>query len=92
MTCGPRGRYGRRRMTPEISEVLGHTVTQWHPVAPKVLQRDFQALAPNASGKFPVPVRCALGPWPFSRSSRARGAPLIGRGGARPDQLIFMRR
>jgi len=71
-----RGRYGRRRMTPEISEVLGHTVNHKrigrlmrehglqshkrrrfrvvttdskhvHPVAPNVLQRDFEAAAPN---------------------------------------------
>jgi putative transposase len=71
-----RGRYGRRRMTPEISEVGGQTVNEKrigrlmrehglqshkrrrfrvvttdskhaHPVAPNVLQRDFQAKAPN---------------------------------------------
>ena len=71
-----RGRYGRRRMTPEISEVLGHTVNHKHigrlmrehglqshkrrrrrvvttdskhahPVAPNVLQRNFEAPVPN---------------------------------------------
>ena len=71
-----RGRYGRRRMTPEISEVRGQTVNEKrigrlmrehglqshkrrrfrvvttdskhaHPIAPNVLQRDFQATAPN---------------------------------------------
>ena len=71
-----RGRYGRRRMTPEISEALGHTVNHKrigrlmrehglqshkrrrfrvvttdskhaHPVAPNVLERDFEAAAPN---------------------------------------------
>ena len=71
-----RGRYGRRRMTPEISESLGQVINQKrigrlmrehglqshkrrrfrvvttdskhaHPVAPNVLERDFQALAPN---------------------------------------------
>jgi putative transposase len=71
-----RGRYGRRRMTPEIGEVLGQPVNHKrigrlmrehglqshkrrrfrvvttdskhaHPVAPNVLQRDFEAAAPN---------------------------------------------
>lgn len=71
-----RGRYGRRRMTPEIGEVLGQPVNHKrigrlmrehglqshkrrrfrvvttdskhaHAVAPNVLQRDFQATAPN---------------------------------------------
>jgi transposase InsO family protein len=71
-----RGRYGRRRMTPEISEIRGQTVNEKrigrlmrehglqshkrrrfrvvttdskhsHPVAPNVLQRDFEAKAPN---------------------------------------------
>ena len=71
-----RGRYGRRRMTPEISEVRGQAVNEKrigrlmrehglqshkrrrfrvvttdskhaHPVAPNVLQRDFEAKAPN---------------------------------------------
>jgi putative transposase len=71
-----RGLYGRRRMTPEISQVRGHAVNEKrigrlmrehglqshkrrrfsvvttdskhaHPVAPNVLQRDFQAKAPN---------------------------------------------
>jgi putative transposase len=71
-----RGRYGRRRMTPEISAVLGHPVNHKrvgrlmrehglqshkrrrfrvvttdskhaHPVAPNVLKRDFEAVAPN---------------------------------------------
>jgi len=71
-----RGRYGRRRMTPEISQVRGQTVNHKrierlmrehglqshkrrrfrvvttdskhdHPVAPNVLQRDFEATAPN---------------------------------------------
>ena len=71
-----RGRYGRRRMTPEISEALGQPVNhkrierlmrehglQSHkrrrfrvvttdsrhayPVAPNVLERDFEAVAPN---------------------------------------------
>jgi transposase InsO family protein len=71
-----RGRYGRRRMTPEIGELVGQPVNHKriarlmrehglqshkrrrfrvittdskhaHPVAPNVLQRDFQARAPN---------------------------------------------
>jgi transposase InsO family protein len=71
-----RGRYGRRRMTPEISQVRGQPVNEKriarlmrehglqshkrrrfrvvttdskhaHPVAPNVLQRDFEAKAPN---------------------------------------------
>jgi transposase InsO family protein len=71
-----RGRYGRRRMTPEISQVQGQVINHKrigrlmrehglqshkrrrfrvvttdskhaHPVAPNVLQRDFQALEPN---------------------------------------------
>jgi transposase InsO family protein len=71
-----RGRYGRRRMTPEIGELLGQPVNHKrigrvmrehglqshkrrrfrvvttdskhaHPVAPNVLQRDFEATAPN---------------------------------------------
>ena len=71
-----RGRYGRRRMTPEVSQTLGQVVNhkrvarlmrehglQSHkrrrfrvvttdskhkyPVAPNVLERDFQATAPN---------------------------------------------
>jgi transposase InsO family protein len=71
-----RGRYGRRRMTPEISEARGHKVNHKrvgrlmrehglqsrkrrrfrvvttdskhaHPVAPNVLGRDFEAVAPN---------------------------------------------
>jgi putative transposase len=71
-----RGRYGRRRMTPEVSEALGRPINhkrigrlmrehdlssrkrrRWrvvttdskhaHPVAPNVLERDFEASAPN---------------------------------------------
>jgi len=71
-----RGRYGRRRMTPEISEVMDRKINHKriarlmrehglqshkrrrfrvvttdsrhaHPVAPNVLERDFEALAPN---------------------------------------------
>ena len=71
-----RGRYGRRRMTPEISQERGQPVNEkrigrlmrehglqshkrrrfrvvttnskhLHPVAPNVLERDFQATAPN---------------------------------------------
>lgn len=71
-----RGRYGRRRMTPEVGEALGRTINQKrigrlmrehdlcsrkrrqfrvvttdskhaHPVAPNVLERDFEATAPN---------------------------------------------
>jgi len=71
-----RGRYGRRRMAPEISAVRGHAVNHKrvgrlmrehglqshkrrrfrvvttdskhaHPVAPNVLGRDFEAVAPN---------------------------------------------
>ena len=71
-----RGRYGRRRMTPEIGQSLGRTVNQKrigrlmrehglqshkrrrfrvvttdskhaHPVAPNVLERNFEATAPN---------------------------------------------
>lgn len=71
-----RGRYGRRRMTPEIGEALGQAVNHkrigrlmrehglqshkrrrfrvvttdskhTHPVAPNVLQRNFEASAPN---------------------------------------------
>lgn len=71
-----RGRYGRRRMTPEVSEALGRPVNHKrigrlmrehdlssrkrrrfrvvttdskhaHPVAPNVLERDFEASAPN---------------------------------------------
>jgi len=71
-----RGRYGRRRMTPEVGEATGRVVNHKrigrlmrdhglqshkrrrfrvvttdsrhdHPIAPNVLQRDFQASAPN---------------------------------------------
>ncbi len=71
-----RGRYGRRRMTPEMNEALGRRINQKrigrlmrennlssrkrrrfrvvttdskhaHPVAPNVLERDFEARAPN---------------------------------------------
>ena len=71
-----RGRYGRRRMTPEVSQALGRVVNHKrvarlmrehglqshkrrrfrvvttdskhaHPVAPNVLERDFQATAPD---------------------------------------------
>lgn len=71
-----RGRYGRRRMTPEVSEAQGRRVNQKrvdrlmrqhglqshkrrrfrvvttdskhaHPVAPNLLERDFEATAPN---------------------------------------------
>lgn len=71
-----RGRYGRRRMTPEVSEALGRTLNHKrigrlmrehglgsrkrrrfrvittdsrhdHPIAPNVLERDFEATAPN---------------------------------------------
>lgn len=71
-----RGRYGRRRMTPEISQKSGQTINHKrigrlmrehglqshkrrrfrvvttdskhaHPVAPNVLERDFEASAPN---------------------------------------------
>ena len=71
-----RGRYGRRRMTPEVSEVLGRTLNHKrigrlmrehglgsrkrrrfrvvttdsrhdHPIAPNVLERDFEATVPN---------------------------------------------
>ena len=71
-----RGRYGRRRMTPEVSEALERAVNEKrigrlmrefglqshkrrrfravttdsnhrHPVAPNVLERDFEASAPN---------------------------------------------
>ena len=71
-----RGCYGRRRMTPEISEVMDRKINHKriarlmrehglqshkrrrfrvvttdsrhaHPVAPNVLERDFEALAPN---------------------------------------------
>ena len=71
-----RGRYGRRRMTPEVSDALGRPVNHKrigrlmrkhdlgsrkrrafrirttdskhdHPIAPNVLERDFQATAPN---------------------------------------------
>lgn len=71
-----RGCYGRRRMTPEISEVMGRKINHkriarlmrehglqshkrrrfrvvttdsrhTHPLAPNVLERDFEALAPN---------------------------------------------
>ncbi len=71
-----RGRYGRRRMTPEVSDAVGHAVSQKrigrlmrehglqshkrrrfrvvttdskhaHPVAPNLLERDFEATAPN---------------------------------------------
>lgn len=71
-----RGRYGRRRMTPEVSERLGRAVNHkrvarlmrehglasqkrrpfrvrttdskhCHPIAPNVLERDFEASAPN---------------------------------------------
>ena len=74
--CKHRGRYGRRRMTPEISEVMDRKINHKriarlmrehglqshkrrrfrvvttdsrhaHPVAPNVLERDFEALAPN---------------------------------------------
>ena len=71
-----RGRYGRRRMTPEVSEAMGHVVSERrigrlmrehglqshkrrrfrvvstdskhaHPVAANILERDFEATAPN---------------------------------------------
>ena len=71
-----RGRYGRRRMTPEVGQALGRAVNEKrvgrlmrehglqshkrrrfrvvttdskhaHPVAPNVLERDFEATAPN---------------------------------------------
>ena len=71
-----RGRYGRRRMTPEVSEAMGHVVSErrigrlmrehglqshkrrrfrvvttdskhTHPVAANILERDFEATAPN---------------------------------------------
>jgi len=74
--CKHRGRYGRRRMTSEVSEAQGRAINQKrvarlmrehglqshkrrrfrvvttdskhaHPVAPNILERDFEATAPN---------------------------------------------
>jgi putative transposase len=78
-----RGRYGRRRMTPEVRQALGQVVNHKrvarlmrehglqshkrrrfrvvttdskhaHPVAPNVLERDFQATAPNHRSGWPT--------------------------------------
>ena len=82
-----RGRYGRRRMTPEISQARGRAVNEKrigrlmrdhglqshkrrrfrvvttdskhaHPVAPNVLERDFQALAPNQKWLADMTLKC----------------------------------